>query len=850
MASVDMKDEKITAAVALRPAPDKTVVHANDGDREQKGVTDAVTASQEEADDSEAFEKIEMPSSAGTNANTSKVAEDTSPVRAEGTNGNGSKNEEDAADVAAGMACEIKDLYQKWDAHHQNFYWYESPTPDANTLPVRGASPLATETAPMAKYAIIMRHLQRKEPLRCKAGIHSLVVQSPLLRRVLQINLRGYPNIALTAPCMVFRPPFAPLVHTWSSLEAACWDKHYDAATRAHVRLLRQCLFPSVRSTFTRIRSFPPGGYISYDFLWAIFKPGCTVLTTRYGQLCAMRLVEGTYTQHERLGPVFELTCERVEHDGVRFGWETVRLPLESFPCSEPIDRLVAYPLDYHKAQPPETIRTLLLDRGGRFKQLAAGWHHRTYTGPALDTASEHGPRSVRVTGRIVVDTRAYARYSSGGDNDDNDNGMPVLRPLEAPRDTPPLMVDYYADCIHDDSEFQNMYGLGGHRKGHCMYPPSPGRQRDRSPAPDPLRAGYDVALFGEGGGQSDSACRSDSFSDFDSDSDSDGASNSDGDSDSDSDAGRRGGKHGGGGRANKDKGEADTLFQLRARKRKLPLSLDGDQFMLCPPTVRGFALDSHAWLEFYVDRVAYIDVDDYAMNCLVLPAGHKDSIDQITCGQDMAHGRWNRTHTCSASFSPCGKKCGLAFLLSGPPGTGKTLTARALAEELRRPIVVLHMDDHGGCTEGEMAFVVSRMGTLASRWRAVLVLDRCDALLGGSSGGGEEDAPSALTKNNPLVSVALRALAAFSGILFLTVNNAAAAVAARLEAACEDRVFLHLAYPPLNTRARYCIWKQLFHRKEGDDSRESYYEGCRRVDRDGDSDGDKGQKDLKLRIR
>jgi len=85
----------------------------------------------------------------------------------------------------------------------------------------------------------------------------------------------------------------------------------------------------------------------------------------------------------------------------------------------------------------------------------------------------------------------------------------------------------------------------------------------------------------------------------------------------------------------------------------------------------------------------------------------------------------------------------------------------------------------------------------VASRWNAIVLLDEADVFLAQRT--------SASTLNNSLVSVFLRQLEYYQGILFLTTNQVQT-----FDKAAISRVHYGLRYSPLGPNARREIWQRL----------------------------------------
>jgi SpoVK/Ycf46/Vps4 family AAA+-type ATPase len=110
------------------------------------------------------------------------------------------------------------------------------------------------------------------------------------------------------------------------------------------------------------------------------------------------------------------------------------------------------------------------------------------------------------------------------------------------------------------------------------------------------------------------------------------------------------------------------------------------------------------------------------------------------------------------------GKGKGLVGLLLGPPGVGKTLTAEAVAEISQLPLYVMSCGGLGSDAH-EINRSLKTYLELASRWNAVLLLDEADVYLAKRNDNDLE--------RNAIISVFLREIEYYTGILILTTNRA-----------------------------------------------------------------------------
>jgi SpoVK/Ycf46/Vps4 family AAA+-type ATPase len=140
------------------------------------------------------------------------------------------------------------------------------------------------------------------------------------------------------------------------------------------------------------------------------------------------------------------------------------------------------------------------------------------------------------------------------------------------------------------------------------------------------------------------------------------------------------------------------------------------------------------------------------------------------------------------------GKGRGHITLLSGPPGVGKTLTAESVAEHMRAPLFMMSAGDLG-INPDQVESKLTNILEMIAKWNAVLLLDECDVFLEARSAHDLE--------RNKLVSIFLRVLEYYEGLLFLTTNRVD-----NIDAAFQSRIHISMAYPDLTTDSRRHIWE------------------------------------------
>ncbi|QSS55017.1 AAA family ATPase [Histoplasma capsulatum var. duboisii H88] len=232
-------------------------------------------------------------------------------------------------------------------------------------------------------------------------------------------------------------------------------------------------------------------------------------------------------------------------------------------------------------------------------------------------------------------------------------------------------------------------------------------------------------------------------------------------------------------------------LSEEEQRKNKEEMLEIGDDMALLQHIVHGYALRNKEWLNFYVDELKPVEWNDEAYEHLVYDKQQKDLVLSFV---ENHHGTQRRDDDVIA-----GKGQGLNILLSGPPGTGKTLTAEAVADRCRRPLFYLQAEDLG-ILASELGPKIKRVFEMAIEWDAVILLDEADVFM-------SERHPNDIARNE-LVSIFLRELEYYRGIIFLTTN-----LYETIDTAFRSRLNLHLLFSPLTPETRETVWRKFLER-------------------------------------
>ncbi|KAJ5291366.1 hypothetical protein N7478_000617 [Penicillium angulare] len=220
------------------------------------------------------------------------------------------------------------------------------------------------------------------------------------------------------------------------------------------------------------------------------------------------------------------------------------------------------------------------------------------------------------------------------------------------------------------------------------------------------------------------------------------------------------------------------------------------DQFKyLVPPTIKGYNLRRKKWFDLATDRISDAVWNHEAFSSLVIERKSKDLIQALVSSQLESE---------KATDLIAGKGNGLILLLHGAPGTGKTLTAESVAEIAEKPLYRVTCGDVGTKAEDVEKYLESVL-YLGRIWGCVVLLDEADIFLEQRS---LED-----LQRNALVSVFLRVLEYYDGILILTSNRVGT-----FDEAFRSRIQLALHYPNLGPQQRLRIWQIFIDRLENMD--------------------------------
>ncbi|KAF2714330.1 P-loop containing nucleoside triphosphate hydrolase protein [Pleomassaria siparia CBS 279.74] len=578
-----------------------------------------------------------------------------------------------------GMRCDVKNLWEGRRKCTCCVNWVEEYPKDVQPNP--------EETGTVRQFALIVRYRKSHGSNEKAMTLSSIVVQSPLLKPVLEEVFEGYAGITATLKKVTFSAPFAPFFYRWAHFKKIVEDIE-DDTTHAHAQLLYNVLFKELEETISTYQDHLSHGVITYDTLWTLFKPGDLIFCQLHGEDMTMKL-----------------------------GYATCATIIKPFEGTRAITDLDTYPIQFNDEA--AAIMEELSIRGKKFEKLQ-GCHYKLHKGYALLNSAGLGRRPAvsryrTVDGRIVVHAEMYNRYNSDRYNSDDfyiSDETSILEPLNSTSFAYPIPFEMEIDPHN-----------------RPMTPTSPAYDPSaHSRLPRPPRRPRVLRLELE------------------------------------------------------DRGNHVIAG---------PGILSDELYHLCAPIVKGYCMKSKDWAKFKVDNVQEIVWDHRAFDNLVLPPGYKDLILSFTKNQNPHDGIVNDVIE--------GKGQGIVMLLNGEAGVGKTLTAESVAEHMRVPLYSMSAAQLGASSR-EVEQALGDILEMTTKWGAILLLDECEVFLEQRTIDGLE--------RNKLVSIFLRMLEYYRGVLFLTTNRVAV-----LDKALESRIHLKIVYPALDQAARLRVWQNLVDR-------------------------------------
>ncbi|KAJ5830859.1 Spastin [Penicillium chrysogenum] len=601
----------------------------------------------------------------------------TKPVRSSSASNEQQENVQaiDEIDIESQICTTPDDFksFEKWASKSQFKTVVEVWDKEACKYRIAEPTETSNDLDDYAEYAFVVRE---RVDRTSKEVVSFIDIKSEGLRDILRDVLHDIKAVSL----MEDKPSIEQnvLFHFLPELDRCAENmdssSDHESAHAKHLLLLIEHLKHKYTSTLQRLESMLQHGHITYDLLWALFKPGCHVYTTCIGTKeprCVTFDAGEEITQNDETW--FNLECRFLDYDGVKFGEAGIFLRVPKFRGSKPIATLAAYPLRHHPSH--EQIQKHLVERGQKFLGLA-GSHIQHCKGSAF-FMNKGKIFKININSRVAVDAAFFHEMQPN-------YSRPSLRDIGVKDKNSIAVIDIGAMLMED-------------------------REREK----EKMRGdGVDAQKLSE----------------------------------------------------------ADLLVSC--------------------PTVCCFSFKEKMFLECAVSALRDVDWSPESFDCL------KISSETKTILLSLAKTRLGMIPTVPFDDVIDGKGQGFNILLNGPPGVGKTFTVEATSEYFKLPLysisagelVVNHGDSNALEQQLETVFKI------AKHFNAVLLLDEADAFM--------EQRTSYHDTHNRLVTIFLRKLEYYQGILFLTSNRGI-----QFDDAILSRIHLIIEYENLTREFRRDLW-------------------------------------------
>ena len=177
-----------------------------------------------------------------------------------------------------------------------------------------------------------------------------------------------------------------------------------------HLDLLLDFIKTTYQSTTHRLLSLLENDEITYDLLWALFKPNSMVYSTCFGtgKPRCVRYDDGEESETGNGLKYYKMACRYLDCDGQVFGEAAIDLAILKFRGKRRINTLKTFPPQYHRDE--RGMKADLIECGRRFVSML-GAHHRHCRGTAF-YMKDGEPVKVPVDSRVMLDAAFFRKMN------------------------------------------------------------------------------------------------------------------------------------------------------------------------------------------------------------------------------------------------------------------------------------------------------------------------------------------------------------------------------------------------------------------------------------------------------
>ena len=184
----------------------------------------------------------------------------------------------------------------------------------------------------------------------------------------------------------------------------------YDPASLKHLDLLVDFIKTTYKSTAQRLLPLLEDGQITYDLLWALFKPNSIIYSTCLGteKPRCVTYDNGEEGETSNRLKYYKMEYRYLDYDGQVFGEISINLAITKFRGKKRISTLNAFPLQYHPDK--KKMRAHLVKCGQKFVSML-GPYHRHCRGTAF-YMKEGEAVTVSVDSRVMLDAAFFRKMN------------------------------------------------------------------------------------------------------------------------------------------------------------------------------------------------------------------------------------------------------------------------------------------------------------------------------------------------------------------------------------------------------------------------------------------------------
>lgn len=152
-------------------------------------------------------------------------------------------------------------------------------------------------------------------------------------------------------------------------------------------------------------------GNITFDLMWALFKPNEIALTSCYGSWDEPRCFKVDYATKfctMQRGEWYCIEGKYLEYDGKSFGMGDFEVDIDGFKGPRKITSLATYPLKYHKD--PDAVKKKIIERGQHFIGME-GMQYKFHKGLAFMKKKKMVAK-ININGRVMIDPATFRRIN------------------------------------------------------------------------------------------------------------------------------------------------------------------------------------------------------------------------------------------------------------------------------------------------------------------------------------------------------------------------------------------------------------------------------------------------------